>query len=194
MLAGHIGAAAAAKALDRRIPFWALLVASFLIDIIFAVLWVFGVESMEAMPGTDGGYGNMLFDVDYSHSFFGTILLCVVVLIVTARYWGGRGALILSGLVFSHWFLDLIVHRNDLPIMIGNAGGTLPRVGLGLWDAPVASLILEALLVIGGAFMWYRTDPQRLPGDQDPRGSTTTRYAVITLIVGLLVLGVDFAG
>ena len=48
MIAGHIGAAAAAKAVDRRIPFWALLVASFLIDIIFGVLWIFGAESMEA--------------------------------------------------------------------------------------------------------------------------------------------------
>jgi hypothetical protein len=194
MLAGHIGAAAAAKSLDRRVPFWAMLVASFLIDIIFGVLWIAGVESMEDLPGTDGGYGNMLFDIDYSHSFFGTLLLCLVALIFTARYWGGKGALIVSGVVFSHWFLDLIVHRNDMPIMVGNAGGTLPRVGLGLWDAPVASAILEALIVIGGAYMWYRSRNQMDAADDAPGASLTARYSSIALVGGLVALVLDFVG
>lgn len=192
MFAGHIGAAAAAKSLDHRVPFWALLVGSFLIDILFAVLWAVGVEKMEAMPGTDGGYGNMLFEVDWSHSFFGTILLSVVVLILTVRYWGGKGAMILSGVVFSHWFLDVIVHRNDLPIAPGN-GGSLPRVGLGLWDAPVAAAIFEALLVIGGAYLWYRSRPVVTPDDDTPRGQRTTRAAAIALAGGLLALVLDFS-
>lgn len=192
MIAGHIGAAAAAKSLDHRVPFWAFLVASFLIDIIFAVLWIFGVEEMEAMPGTDGGYGNMVFQVDWSHSFFGTIILSFFVLIFTARAWGGRGALILSGVVFSHWFLDLIVHRNDLPIMPGNISGVMPRVGLGLWDAPVAAAIFEALLVIGGAYMWYRSRPQTTPDDDTARGQHTKRAAALALAGGLLALVIDF--
>lgn len=192
MIAGHIGAAAAAKSFDHRVPFWALLVASFLIDIIFAVLWVFGVEKIEDMPGTDGGYGNMLLQVDWSHSFFGSILLSFVVLVFTARYWSGRGALILSGVVFSHWFLDLIVHRNDLPIVPGNAA-VMPRVGLGLWDFPVASMILEALIVIGGAYLWYRSRPQPTPDDDTPRGQRTTRAAAIALAGGLLALALDFS-
>jgi hypothetical protein len=191
MLAGHIGVAAAAKSFDHKVPFWALLVASFLIDIVFGVLWIFGAESMEMLPGTDGGYGNMMFDVDYSHSFFGTLLLCLVVLIFTARYWGGRGAFILSCVVFSHWFLDLIVHRNDMPIMPGNAGGTLPRVGLGMWDAPVATAIFEALIVIGGAYMWYRSRPQAVPG-KESGGSQVTRYSSIALVGGLVALVIDF--
>lgn len=192
MLAGHIGAAAAAKSLDHRVPFWVLLVASFLLDLLFAVLWAVGVEKMEALPGTDGGYGNMLFEVDWSHSFFGTILLSAVVLILTVRWWGGKGALILSGVVFSHWFLDMIVHRNDLPIAPGN-GGSLPRVGLGLWDAPIASAILEALLVIGGAYLWYRSRPQTAPDDDTPRGQRTTRAAAFALVGGLLALVLDFS-
>ena len=192
MFAGHIGAAAAAKSLDHRVPFWALLIASFLLDIVFAVLWAVGVEKMEALPGTDGGYGNMLFEVDWSHSFFGTILLSIVVLILTVRYWGGKGAVIISGVVFSHWFLDVIVHRNDLPIAPGN-GGSLPRVGLGLWDVPVAAAIFEALLVIGGAYLWYRSRPVSTPDDDTPRGQRTTRAAAIALAGGLLALVLDFS-
>lgn len=192
MLAGHIGAAAAAKSLDHRVPFWALLMASFLLDLLFAVLWAVGVEKMEALPGTDGGYGNMLFDVDWSHSFFGTILLSVVVLILTVRWWGGKGAMILSGVVFSHWFLDVIVHRNDLPIAPGNAG-SLPRVGLGMWDVPVAVAIFEALLVIGGAYLWYRSRPVADPDDDTPRGQRTARAAAMALAGGLLALVLDFS-
>lgn len=192
MLAGHIGVAAAAKSFDHRVPFWALLVASFLIDMIFAVLWIFGAESMEDLPGTDGGYGNMMFDIDWSHSFFGTLILCLVVLIFTARYWGGKGAFIISSVVFSHWFLDLIVHRNDMPIMPGNIGGVLPRVGLGMWDAPVATMIFEALLVIGGAYLWYRSRPVADTGDDTLRGTATTRSAAIALVGGLVALGIDF--
>ncbi len=192
MFAGHIGAAAAAKSLDHRVPFWALLVASFLLDIVFAVLWAVGVEKMEALPGTDGGYGNMLFEVDWSHSFFGTILLSVVVLILAARWWGGKGAVILSGVVFSHWFLDVIVHRNDLPIAPGN-GGMLPRVGLGMWDFPIATAIFEALLVIGGAYLWYRSRSAPNPDDDTPRGQRTTRAAAFALAGGLLALVLDFS-
>jgi hypothetical protein len=192
MIAGHIGAAAAAKSLDHRIPFWVLLVASFLIDILFVVLWVFGVERSEPLPGTDGGYGNLMLHVDWSHAFFTAIVLSFVALIFAARSWGGRGALIVSGLVFSHWFLDLIVHRNYLPIMPGNAGGAMPRVGLGLWDVPVAAAIFEALLVIGGAYMWYRSRPQPAPGGESPRAQRITRAAAAALAGGLLVLVIDF--
>lgn len=190
MIAGHIGAAAAAKSFDHRIPFWVLLVASFLIDILFAVLWVFGVERAEPLPGTDGGYGNLMLHIDWSHAFFTAIVLSFLALVFTARAFG-QGALIISGVVFSHWFLDLIVHRNYLPIMPGNISGAMPRVGLGLWDAPVAAAILEASLVIGGAYMWYRSRSQPAPGDAAPRGQRVTRAALAALAGGLLVLAID---
>ena len=48
----------------------------------------------------------------------------------------------LAAVVFSHWLLDLIVHRADLPILPGNAGD-LPRLGFGLWKVPAASILVE---------------------------------------------------
>lgn len=182
MIAGHIGAAAGAKRWAPNVPLWAMLVATFLIDIIFGILWLFGVEDISALPDTDGGYGNMALEVDWSHSFFGTIFLCIIVMIFTARKWGGRGAFVLSAVVFSHWFLDLIVHRLDMPIMPGNAG-TTPRVGLGMWDFPVASMILELLLVVGGAWVWYSSP--------DAHGRAK-RAAIITGVIGVIVLALDF--
>lgn len=182
MIAGHIGAAAGAKRWAPHVPLWALLVASFFIDILFGVLWLFDVESMEALEGTDGGYGNMTFVVDWSHSFFGTMFICLVVLILCARWWQLKGAFVLSCVVFSHWFLDQIVHRPDMPIMPGNASG-LPRVGLGMWDFPVATLILELLIVIGGVLIWYSSPDAN---------AKAKRAAIITGVAGLVVLALDF--
>lgn len=190
MLAGHIGVAAGAKAFDRRIPFWALLTASFLIDLLFGILLLFGVEDMSAMEGTDGGYGKFAFDVDYSHAFFTSIALSFVVLIFGARWFGGKGGFLLACVVFSHWFLDSIVHRPDMPIAPGNAG-VLPRIGLGLWDAPAASMVLEALLVIGGAYVWYRSRPASVDDAATPPRDAVTRSALFAAVGGLVVLTLD---
>lgn len=182
MIAGHIGAAAGAKRWAPTVPLWALMVATFLIDIIFGILWLFGVEDMTALEGTDGGYGNLAFEVDWSHSFFGVLFLCLLVLIFTGRKWGAKGGFVLSCVVFSHWFLDMIVHRMDMPIMPGNAG-TTPRIGLGMWDFPVATMIFELLLVLGGAYIWYSSP------DMNQKAK---RAAIITGVVGIAVLALDF--
>lgn len=182
MIAGHIGAAAGAKRWAPNVPFWALLVASFLIDLITFTLIAFGIEKIEEIPGTGGGYGNYQYQVDWSHSFFGTLILCLVVLIVAARFWGARNAFILSCVVFSHWFLDSIVHRPDMPIAPGNAGN-LPRVGLGMWDFPVFTLVLELLIVLGGAYLWYSMPEKR---------RNVTKFAAAAAVIGTIVLISDF--
>lgn len=182
MIAGHIGAAAGAKRWAPEVPLWAMMVATFLIDILFGILWLFGIEDMTAIEGTDGGYGELAFNVDWSHSFFGTLGICLIVLIVGARMWNARGGFVLACVVFSHWFLDQIVHRMDMPIMPGNAG-TTPRIGLGMWDFPVATMIFEAVLVLGGCYVWYSAPDMT---------SRAKRAATITGAVGLAVLAFDF--
>ncbi|MCO5219823.1 MAG: hypothetical protein M9909_13435 [Thermomicrobiales bacterium] len=181
MLAGHIGVAAGAKRWAPQVPIWALLIASFLLDILFLVFWALGIEDIEAIPGLDGRYGTTQFQIDWSHSFFGTMLICLIVLILCTRWWGGKGAFVLSCVVFSHWFLDVIVHRLDLPIAPGDAGVT-PRVGLGMWDFPIFVGILELLIVLGGALIWY-TMPDST--------SATRRAAIITAVAGVAVLVAD---
>lgn len=190
MLAGHIGVAAAAKSSDRKLPLWALLVASFAIDILFGVLVLFGAESTEAMPGTDGGYGEMMFSIDYSHAYMAVVGYALLCWIVTARWWGARGGFILGAVLFSHWVLDLIVHRADIPLMPGNAGG-LPRVGLGLWDAPVAAAILEALLVIGGVWLYWRSAPKDAPGGRAGASQRSAANVIMLFVAGLGVLALD---
>ena len=61
-----------------------------------------------------------------------------------------KGSLLLALLVVSHWFLDLVVHRPDLPL----APGLSTKVGLGLWYSWTGTLVVESLLFIGGAYIY----------------------------------------
>lgn len=168
MLAGHFGVAGVVKAWQPEIPMAALLVATQLPDLVFAPLAVAGVETgVPAEPGLSG-YGSLLITAEYSHSLVGNVLLAVLVGLLVHYFlrerWGRDAGLVLGGVVFSHWLLDLLVHRPDLPFVPGDAGG-LPLLGLGLWEIPVAAAVVEGTLVMAGVvfYTWrtLRDQPQR---------------------------------
>ena len=53
----------------------------------------------------------------------------------------------------SHWLLDLVVHRPDLPFYPGPS----PKVGLGLWHSLPGTLVVElGLLAVG---LWVTGAP-----------------------------------
>ena len=56
MIAGHFGLAAGVKARERQVPLWALMLATVWLDIVFAPLLAAGVERIENVPGSSGGY------------------------------------------------------------------------------------------------------------------------------------------
>jgi hypothetical protein len=84
----------------------------------------------------------------------GALAISLVALVVAGIAWGRRNGLVIGFVVFSHWLLDLLVHRPDMPILPGNAGD-LPLLGLGLWMVPWLSAFVELCLVLAGAYMYY---------------------------------------
>jgi hypothetical protein len=106
--------------------------------------------------------------------------------LVAARPWGRRVGLVLGAVVFSHWLLDLIVHRGDLPILPGNAGD-LPRLGFGLWKVPAASILVELILVIAGCWLYWRAAVQTSTGE----ARRANLLGGLLLAAGLLTLGLD---
>jgi hypothetical protein len=80
----------------------------------------------------------VIIHADYTHSLIGAALLPTVFGAVAAVRYGRAGGLILGLVVMSHWVLDLIVHRADMPILPGGSG-MLPRLGFGLWAARIAA-------------------------------------------------------
>lgn len=178
MVAGHFGFAALVKAAEPQVPLWALMLATAWMDVVFGPLAAAGVETIEPVLGTTGGYGNVIIHADYTHSLVGAAALGALFGIVAAVWWGRRTGVVLGAVVFSHWLLDLIVHRGDLAILPGNLGG-LPLLGFGLWRFPAAAAGVEMGLVLAGALLYWRAAVRRVTG--------TTRVRQAHLVAGLLL-------
>ena len=194
MVAGHYGLAAGVKAWAPRLPLWALMLSTFLLDVVFIFLNVAGLEYITPADPTRGnGYGNALIHAYYTHSLVGALLIAAVAGALAGSRWGRRGGITIAAMVFSHWILDLLVHRPDLPILPGNAGN-LPLLGFGLWQVPLISALAELALVLGGAYLYYR----RATGLPSAQGSSQRRRALtasgVTAALLLLLLASDFLG
>jgi hypothetical protein len=100
--------------------------------------------------------------------------------------------MIIAAVVFSHWVLDLLVHRPDLPILPGNAGN-LPLLGFGLWQVPLISALAELALVLGGAYLYYRS-ATGLPSAQGSQRGRALTASGVTAALLLLLLASDLLG
>lgn len=185
MGAGHFALAAGLKRWAPRLPLWVLIFSSYLLDVIFIVLFAAGIESLAQIDPANPGYGGAIIHAYYTHSLVGALLIAAAAGLLASRWWGRGGGWIVTGLVFSHWLLDLVVHRPDMPILPDNLGN-LPLLGLGLWQVPAASAFVELALVLSGSILYYRS-AARLP---TPTGMTPAvqRQRVLTASVTVAVL------
>jgi membrane-bound metal-dependent hydrolase YbcI (DUF457 family) len=189
VITGHYGIAAGAKSLDHRAPLWSLMLATQWLDVVFIPLFLLGIETIETVPG--GGYGKVVIHADYTHSLIGALVLSAAFGAVAWWRWDRRLGLLLGAVAFSHWVLDLIVHRGDMPILPGNAGD-LPLLGFGLWRLPIVSIPLEALLFLAGVFLCWRA--ARSVGPRPGSRVTPARAAAALLASGAIVLLLDALG
>lgn len=189
MITGHFGLAAGVKSVAKPVPLWALMLATVWLDILFVPLFLAGVETIDDVPGTDGGYGDGIIHADYTHSLAGALVIAAVTGWLCARWWKNRRAgVVIGAVVFSHWVLDLLVHRADLPLLPGNLGD-LPRLGFGLWRHHALTAAIEALLVLGGAALYWRA--ARATGAPARRAGLLTALIVAA---GAVTLSLDLAG
>jgi hypothetical protein len=192
MIAGHFGFAAIVKSRERRVPLWSLMLATVWLDIVFIPLFVAGIETLKPVPGLPGGYGENIIYADYTHSLIGALVLSAAYGLMFGVRWGKRCAVVLAFVSFSHWLLDLIVHRHDMPILPGNAGN-LPRLGFGLWQYRTGSIVAELLLVLLGA-LFYWMAARTVTAEAHRGRSRAMITAVLILLCGLAVLALDVHG
>ena len=154
MFVGHYGVAFAAKRAATSVPLWVLFVAVQLLDVVWAPLVLLGVERVRIVPGVTASNPLDLYYMPYTHSLVAALLWSVAAFAVYRVLVPGRStpvALVVSAAVFSHWMLDFVVHRPDLPLYDDSA-----KVGLGLWNLPAAAFALETALLFGGMWLWFR--------------------------------------
>jgi hypothetical protein len=186
MLAGHFGVAGIVKAWRPGIPMAALLVASQVPDLVFAPLAAAGVESMApAAPGLSG-YGSLLITAPFSHALVSNLVLAAAVGLLVHVFlrerWGPDAGWVLGGVVFSHWLLDLLVHRPDMPLLPGGSGP--PLLGLGLWEVPAAAAVVEGALVAAGVLLYGWRTLRDLP---DRRRAWAYSVGIGVLLAGSFV-------
>jgi len=191
MIAGHFGFAALVKSRERQAPLWALMLATVWLDIVFVPLFVAGVETI-AFVGRPGGYGAGIIHADYTHSLIGAIALSVVFGLAFGWRSGSRTAIVLGLVAFSHWVLDLLVHRADMPLFPSHDSNQF-RFGIGLWRYPWTAAGMELLLVVMGAWLYWRAARAITPEDDKARRRARL-VSLLILIGGIVVLGVDVSG
>jgi hypothetical protein len=180
MFLGHFAVAYAAKAVEPRTSLGTCFVAAQLPDLLWPWLVLAGVERVAIAPG-DTAFTPLRFEsYPISHSL-------VLVAAWAAAFAGlhllrerrPRAALLLAGLVLSHWLLDFASHRPDMPVWPDNR----LLVGLGLWDSVPATLAVEGLLYAFGLLLYFRAAGSRRPG---------LRAWVLALILAALYLANAF--
>ena len=157
MFLGHHAAAFAAKRLAPRTSLGTLVAAATLLDLIWPILLLLGLEHVRVDPGNTRVVPLDFFDYPITHSLATVILWSLGFAIV---YWllrrDARGSVIVALAVVSHWVLDFITHRPDLPLWPGG-----PKVGLELWRSLPLTAVVEYGLFAAGIAMYVRTTKAR---------------------------------
>ncbi len=151
MFIGHFGAGLAGKKAAPEISLGTLFLAAQFLDLIWPVFILTGIEKVEIVPGLTEANPLEFTYYPYSHSLFMVIIWAGLFGLIYYAYKRNLfNAFILGLLVISHWVLDLIVHIPDLPIFPWSDF----KVGIGLWNFEIISIILEILIFAGGIYLY----------------------------------------
>lgn len=175
MFIGHVAVALGAKKAAPKTSFGTLLLAAQLPDLIWPFFLILGWERVRIVPGITAVSPLDFTSYPLTHSLladFGWGLLLAGLYLVVKK--SPRGALIIWACVMSHWLLDFISHRPDLPLYPGSR-----LVGLGLWNSVSATLVVEGGLFVVGVMIYSRTTR---PRDKVGEFSYKTFVALLVLI------------
>jgi hypothetical protein len=155
MFVGHYGVSFAARKLEPTISLWVLFLAVQFLDVLWAPLVLLGIEKVNIVPGFTASNPLDLYYMPYTHSLLAALIWSIaggLAYQLVAKPSRARAGVIVALAVFSHWVLDFVVHRPDLPLY-----GNSEKVGLGLWNLPVLAFGLEAGLLFGGIWMCMKS-------------------------------------
>jgi membrane-bound metal-dependent hydrolase YbcI (DUF457 family) len=173
---GHFAIAFAAKRAAPTASLGTWVVACQLLDLLWPLFVLIGIETVAITPGI-----TVFSPLDFTHYPWTHSLLMAAVwscAMGALLYWRLRGNYIVATLVglvvLSHWFLDVLVHRPDLPL----APGSDVKVGFGLWNSVAGTLIVEfALFALGVGLYLVGSRPRDRQGE----------YALWALVIFLVV-------
>jgi membrane-bound metal-dependent hydrolase YbcI (DUF457 family) len=159
MFIGHFGLGFGAKKAAPAVSLGTLFAAGQFADLVWPTLVLLGVEHVEVQPGATRMTPLNFVSYPYSHSL---VALCLWGIIFGGVYLAIRrarpsAAVTLALLVVSHWLLDFVTHRPDMPLTLHGPD----RVGLGLWSSIPATLAVELIIFASGIALYTRATVPR---------------------------------
>jgi membrane-bound metal-dependent hydrolase YbcI (DUF457 family) len=148
---GHAALALAAKPLAPRAHLGVALAATYWLDLVWPVLVLLGIERVKIDPGNTAFTPLDFVHYPWTHSLAAALVWSALFGLACWKL-GRRAALCMGLLVLSHWGLDALSHRPDLPLWPGSR--TL--VGLGLWNSVPGTLVVESALFAAGIALYVR--------------------------------------
>jgi membrane-bound metal-dependent hydrolase YbcI (DUF457 family) len=151
MFIGHFGLGFATKKITRKPSLGTTFLAAQFIDLLWPFFLLLGMEKVAIDPGNTVFTPLDFVSYPYSHSL---VAVAIWALLFGVIYYlvrkDTRSAVLLASLVISHWLLDLITHRPDLPLSFSEE----TKVGLGLWNNKAATITIEVLLFSVGVWLY----------------------------------------
>jgi membrane-bound metal-dependent hydrolase YbcI (DUF457 family) len=179
MFVGHVAVGFAAKPAAPRTPLGTLVLAAVLLDVLAWSFVVAGIEHFAIKPGITATNPFDLHDYPFSHSL---LMALVWGAVMAGAYYAirryERGALLIFAAVVSHWVLDFVSHRPDMPL----APGIHRYYGLGLYNSRPGMLLVKGLLWLGSIVLYERATRSR------------KRAGFWTMYIGVLLLTLLWLG
>jgi hypothetical protein len=184
MFIGHFAVGFAAKKFAPRASLAILLAAPLFSDILWPVFLLLGWEHVRIDPGNTRYTPLDLYDYPWSHSL---LMNAIWATAFSLLYWAWKhdsaGTVVVWLGVISHWVLDWITHRPDMPLYPGGRG----RYGLGLWNSVAGTMSVELAMFVFGVWIYARVTRVR------DRVGRFAFWAYVTLLL-LLYVGDRFGG
>jgi hypothetical protein len=187
MFAGHVGAGLAIARCERRVNVGAFIAGALFLDFLLWVFILLGLESV-AIPANFAGTHQPDFVFPYSHGLAASLAWSAIagaaalVWLAPRHAAKGRTAALMAAAVSSHWILDALVHRPELPLV----GANSPKVGLGLWQNMPAALAVEAAIVVAGLLLF-------VPGSRLSRRKSLALTALVLIVLIFTAVGMTVA-
>ena len=157
MFIGHHAVAFAAKPIAPRVSLGTLFAATIFLDLLWPIFLLLGIEHVRVAPGNTAFTPLDFYDYPWTHSLLAVLGWSIAAAIVYRLVRKStRDAVIVGAAVLSHWVVDFIAHRPDLPLWPGG-----PKVGLGLWNSVSATIAVEVAIFIAGLALYLRATRAR---------------------------------
>lgn len=151
MFVGHYAVGLAAKRFAPRTSLGILIAASILLDLLWPILVLTGWEHVSIVESANPFLRLQFDSYPISHGLVAVIgwaTLFASIYFGVARYVAGAIAVWIG--VISHWLLDYLVHRPDLPLYAGSSR----LLGLGLWNKRWVTIAVELTLLAAGVALY----------------------------------------